>query len=104
MIDEPSVLPQSQALDLSVTSLMQQEAVTDFGYREEFSTAYGQAYVSTADEAIEVGMREARDRVLEKEKDGFLFVNNKERFVIVRDGVLMLWSGPGSKYEIVSGL
>lgn len=75
--------------------------MADFGYREEFSAAYGQAYVSTADDAIEAGMREARDRPLEREKQGFLIINNKERWVIVRDGVLMLWTGPGSKYEAV---
>lgn len=75
--------------------------MSDFGYREEFSAAYGQSYVSTADDAIEAGMREARDRPLEKEKQGYLLINNKERFVNVRDGVLMLWNGPGSKYEAV---
>jgi hypothetical protein len=45
-------------------------------------------------EAIRAGMREAYHRKLQLEKSGILFINGKERYVIIRDGVLMLWTGP----------
>eukprot|EP01087_Luapelamoeba_hula_P017850 TRINITY_DN5666_c0_g5_i2.p1 TRINITY_DN5666_c0_g5~~TRINITY_DN5666_c0_g5_i2.p1 ORF type:complete len:1353 (-),score=156.14 TRINITY_DN5666_c0_g5_i2:55-3657(-) len=69
----------------------EEREIEDTGYRD--IAHVGLVYGTTTHEAIEAGFREVKPVDVEMEKEGVIKLNGRDRYVIIRDGVLMIYSG-----------